>query len=252
MNKTSYPPGDFCWTELATSDWKAAKSFYGSLFGWTANEISMGDQPPYVMLQKNGKDVCALYENKKAQPGWLSYIAVAKVDDAAKKAKSLGASLLQEPFDVMDVGRMASVKDPQGARFAIWEGRRHKGAAIVNEPGSMCWNELYTPDIEASRKFYSALFAWKLKVSPEYTEAHLADDTAIGGMMQISEQMKGTPPMWMSYFAVSDCDAAVKAVKSGGGAVYAGPHDIPKVGRFAVLADPQRATFAIITLAASS
>src|SRR5437867_2971647 len=118
--KKSYSPGEFCWTELATSDWKAANKFYASLFGWTADERSMGpDQPPYVMLQKNGKNVCALYENKKAQPAWLSYVSVASADDAAKKAKSLGAKLLQEPFDVMDVGRMANVQDPQGAKFAL-------------------------------------------------------------------------------------------------------------------------------------
>ena len=114
--KKSYEPGEFCWTELATSDWKAAKQFYGSLFGWTANEIPMGDQPPYVMLQSGGKNVGALYENKKAQTAWLAYVAVVKADDAAKKAKSLGAKVLSEPFDVMDVGRMANISPPAPRR----------------------------------------------------------------------------------------------------------------------------------------
>jgi len=117
------------------------------------------DQPPYVMLQKDGKNVCALYENQKAQPSWLSYVAVAKVDDGAQKAKSLGAQLLSEPFDVLDVGRMANIRDPQGARFAIWEARRQKGADVINEPNTMCWNELSSNDIDASRKFYFAVDA---------------------------------------------------------------------------------------------
>jgi predicted enzyme related to lactoylglutathione lyase len=244
----SYPPGDFCWTELATSDWKAAKNFYGSLFGWTADERSMGpDQPPYVMLQKNGKNVCALYENKKAPPAWLSYVSVASADDSAKKAKSLGAKVLQEPFDVMDVGRMASVQDPQDAKFAIWQAKRHKGADIINEVGAMCWNELYTPDVEASRKFYAGLFNWKYKISPEYTEAR-AGDVATGGIIQIDEKMKGMgiKPHWMPYFAVADADGAVKKAKSLGVKDSFGPQDIPKVGRFAVLADPFGARFAII------
>ena len=185
--KTNYPPGDFC---------------------WTANPMPMApDQPPYVMLQKDGKNVCALYENQKAQPSWLSYVAVAKVDDGAQKAKSLGAQLSSEPFDVLDVGRMANVRDSQGARFAIWEARRQKGADVINEPNTMCWNELSSNDIDASRKF---------------------------------------------YFAVDACDAAANRAKSLGASVYSEPGDIEKVGRFAILADPQRATFAIIQLAVSS
>lgn len=246
--KKSYPPGEFCWTELATGDWKAAKKFYTSLFDWTADERSMGpDQPPYVMLQKSGKNICALYENRKAQPAWLSYVSVASADDSAKKAKSLGAKLLQEPFDVMDVGRMASVQDPQGAKFAVWQPKKHKGADIINELGAMCWNELYAPDVEASRKFYSALFNWKFKISPEYTEVH-AGDAGTAGMIQIDEKMKamGIKPHWMPYFAVADADGTVKKASSLGVKDYFGPHDIPQVGRFAVLVDPFGARFAII------
>jgi len=248
--KTSYPPGDFCWTELATSDWRAASQFYESLFGWTANPMPMApDQPPYVMLQNDGKNVCALYENQKAQPSWLSYVAVAKVDDGAQKAKSLGAQLLSEPFDVLDVGRMANIRDPQGARFAIWEARRQKGADVINEPNTMCWNELSSNDIDASRKFYSELFGWQFKETPGYTEVHLADGTAVGGM---HDMMKTMPPFWMPYFAVDACDAAANRAQSLGATVYSEPSDIEKVGRFAILADPQRATFAIIQLAVSS
>jgi len=247
--KKSYAPGEFCWTELATGDYKAAMKFYGSLFGWTGNEMPMGDQPPYVMLQANGKTIGALYENKQAKPGWLPYVAVAKADDAAKKAKSLGGKPLQEPFDVMDVGRMANIQDPQGAKFAIWEAKSHKGADVINEPNTMCWYELYSPDIKASRKFYSGLFnSWKLKESPEYTEIHVADEMGIGGMMQISEQMQGMPPQWMPYFAVTDTDAMAKKAKSLKGQVFLEPRDIPNVGKFAILADPQGAAFAIIKL----
>ena len=249
--KKSYAPGEFCWIELATPDYKAATKFYTSLFGWTTEEMPMGDQPPYVMLKSNGKGVGALYENKKATPAWLSYIAVAKADDAAKKAKSLGAKVLQEPFDVMDVGRMANIQDPQGAKFAVWEAKRHKGAEVINEPNAMCWNELYSPDIKGTRKFYSGLFNnWKLKESPEYTEIHMsAGDAGIGGMMQISKEMQGMTPQWMPYFAVTDADAVAKKTKSAKGQVYVEPKDIPNVGRFAILADPQGASFAIIKLA---
>src|SRR5437660_7420186 len=164
MEKTSFPQGDFCWIELSTSDGNSAKKFYTGLFGWSTNEISMGDQPPYVMVQKNGKDVAGLLENKNAPPHWMSYVAVSSADDAAKKAKSLGAKVVAGPFDVMDVGRMAVIQDPQGAMFSLWEEKRPNRVMIVNEAGAMCWNELYTPDIEGSRKFYVGLFDWKLKI----------------------------------------------------------------------------------------
>jgi uncharacterized protein len=249
---TSYPPGYFCWTELATSDGKAAKKFYTSLFGWTANEMPIGpDQPPYVILQKSAKDVCALYENKKVPSNWLSYVSVASADESAKKVKSLGGKLISEPFEVFELGRMANAQDPQGARFALWQPRSHIGARVINEPNSMCWNELYTTDIEGARKFYSALFNWKLNLSPGYTEAHVGD-VAVGGMLQQSEQMKGMTPDWIPYFAVSDCDASAKKAKSLGARVGVEPMDIPKVGRFSVLADPQGARFAMIKMTSSS
>ena len=244
--KKSYSPGEFCWTELATSDWKAAKNFYGSVFGWTADERPMGpNDPPYVMLKIGDKHIAALYENKKAQPGWLGYIAVASANEAAKKAKSLGAKLLSEPFDVMDVGRMANVQDPQGSKFALWEAKRHKGADVFGDPNSMCWNELYTTDVEGARKFYTGLFNWKLKGSPEYTEVHIGNQP-IGGMMQLTKEMQGMPKAWIPYFAVTDCDATAKKVKSLKGKVHVGPKDIPNAGRFAIIGDPQGAIFAVI------
>ncbi len=239
----NYPPGYFCWVELATSDWKAANRFYGSLFGWTSEEMPMGDQPPYVTVKTKGKAVGALYENKKVKPAWLSYIAVSSADEAAKKAKSLGGKLVAEPFDVMDAGRMANIEDPAGSRFAVWQAKKHKGAGVINEPGAFCWNELYATDLDAAREFYSGLFAWKMKVSPEYTEIHVGQ-TAIAGMLSM-DPMKG----WYPYFMVADCDASVKKAKSLKAKVLSEPRDIPKVGRFSFLSDPQGATFAVFKAA---
>ena len=250
--KKRYSPGEFCWIELATSDWKKAKQFYTSLFGWTTSEMPMGpNEPPYVMVQNNGKGVAALYENKKAPTRWLSYISVSSADQSAKKAKSLGAKLMAEPFDVMDVGRMANIEDPQGARFAIWQPKKHIGAEVINETGAICWNELYTRDIEGSRKFYSGLFNWKLKISPEYTEAHVGD-AATGGMIAITPEMGGMQPGWIPYFGTGDADAWAKKMKSLGGQIYVEPRDIPKVGRFSIGADSLGAVFAVIKMTASS
>ena len=247
--KKSYTPGEFCWVELTTSDWKKASDFYTKLFGWTANAMPFApDQPPYVMMQINGKNVCAMFENKQAHSAWLSYVAVSSADESAKKAKSLGGKLAAaEPYDVMDVGRMTTVEDPAGAKFAIWQAKRHKGADIAGEPNTVSWNELTTNDVAGAKKFYTGLFGWKLKESPEYTEVHVGA-TPVGGIFEMPKEMQGTPPYWMPYFAVSDCDASTKKAKSLGAKAWVEPKDIPNTGRFAVLADPFGAPFAIIKL----
>lgn len=212
---SSYKDGQFCWADLSTSDQRAAKSFYNSVFGRSVEDIPMGD----------------------------ANVSVSNVDDSAKKAKSLGANVVAPPFDVMDAGRMAVIADPQGAMLCIWQAKNSIGAQINNENNTMCWNELMTGNIESARKFYSDLFGWKLKVSPEYTEIH-AGDRGVGGMMQ----MDGLPPNWIPYFAVADADATAKKIKSAGGKIHKPPTDIPNTGRFSVVADPQGAWFAIIQI----
>lgn len=248
---TRYEPGTFCWVELATSDGSAAKSFYTNLFGWTANEIPIGEGSVYVMLQKSGKDVGALYENKNVPPNWLSYVAVASADETGEKAKSLGATIVATPFDVFDVGRMAVITDPQGATFALWQARKHIGAGVVGEPGALCWNELATRDKMAAADFYSKLFGWEPRHHDSgpmpYTEFHRGE-RALGGMYTMPSQMEGVPPHWMVYFATDDCDATEGKARSLGGTSIVASMDIPDVGRFAAIRDPQGAVFSVIRL----
>jgi len=242
-----YEPGMFCWVELATPDAAAAKKFYMSLFGWAANDMPIPDGV-YTIFQKDGHDLGALYQNKDVPPNWASYINVTSADDSAKKAQGLGANLVAPPFDVMDIGRMAVVADPQGATFCLWQAKKQIGATIRGETGTLCWNELMTSDPEASRDFYGSLFGWNFKPSPEYTEISVGA-TGIGGMLTMTPDMQGMPPTWSPYFAVDDCDATADSAKSLGAQIYVKPTDIPNVGRFAVMADPQGAPFDIIKVA---
>jgi uncharacterized protein len=145
----------------------------------------------------------------------------------------------------MDVGRMATIQDPQGAVLSLWQPKKQIGAMVINEPNTMCWNELTTKDVDGSRKFYTALFGWKLKISPEYTEVHVGD-MPVGGIFPMPKEMGNAPPYWMPYFAVTDCDGVTKKAKSSGAKVHVEPKDIPGTGRFSVMSDPQGAIFAII------
>ena len=250
---TKHEPGSFCWPELATGDAAGAKAFYRGLFGWDANDMPAGPDMVYTMLQKSDKSVGALYQMGPQQQGmpphWAIYIAVASADAAAKKAKDLGGTILMEPFDVMDVGRMAVIQDKQGAIFSVWEAKNHIGAEVINEPGALCWAELDTTDMNSAEKFYTALFGWGAKRGGEaanetpYTEWQ-RDGNSIGGMMTIPKEWGPVPPNWLVYFMVSDVDATTKKAGSLGGQAVVPPTDIPKTGRFSVIRDPQGAVFA--------
>src|ERR1041385_5894871 len=102
-------PGTFCWFELATNNQSSAKEFYSKLFGWDIQDIPLGDDQTYTFLTQKGNAVGALYTQLQDErsmgipPHWNTYIASTNADDAAAKAKSLGAKVLVEPFDVMTV-----------------------------------------------------------------------------------------------------------------------------------------------------
>jgi predicted enzyme related to lactoylglutathione lyase len=242
-------PGHFAWIELATTDPAAAKQFYMKLFGWTVNENDMGEMGIYYIFQKKGRDAAAMYRLMPDQvqqgvpPNWLSYVGVTSADDTAAKAQSLGGTALMPPFDVFDHGRMSVLKDPEGAVFAVWQAKQHWGVTIRDEANTLCWNELATRNAQAGRDFYSKLFGWTFKVTDQYSEIHVGE-RGIGGLRTMSPG-EPAPPNWMPYFMVDDCDAMTSAAQSGGGRTYVPPTDIPHVGRFSVVADPQGAVFAL-------
>lgn len=253
-----YAPGTFCWVDLATVDAEAAKSFYTALFGWSATDVPAGDAGVYTMLEKDGKNVCALYQMNDAmqQQGtpthWLSYVSVQNVDESAAHVKTLGGQVLHEPCDVMESGRMSLIQDPTGAVFALWQPKEHIGAQLANESSTLCWNELHTKDVNQAATFYNQLFGWTTEksvsaVGGDYFSFQQGD-RSMGGMMEIQSEWGDVPPNWNIYFAVDNCDAAIEHAKTLGGTVEMAPLDIKDVGRFAILQDPQGAYFTVIQL----
>lgn len=237
---TKHEPGAFSWIELATSDPEGAKGFYTSLFGLTSFDTQSAPDMTYTILQKNGRDVGGVYklmEEMEAPPNWMPYITVENVDSMREKALGLGADSGPEPMDVTDMGRMAILRDPVGAHFALWQPKKHIGSEVINEHGTLTWCELQTSDREKALQFYTVLFGWTAKVSPEYVEL----GGAAGGMRDFKEG----PAHWLIYFWADDVDAAVGKTEELGGGVLMPPTDIPNVGRMAVLRDPQGAAFAL-------
>jgi uncharacterized protein len=250
-NVTSHAPGTFCWIELATTDAAAGKAFYTQLFGWAVKDVPMGEGGAmYTMFQKDGADCAALYEigaeMQGMRPNWLSYIAVDDVDRVTQQAKDLGASVLNGPFDVYDSGRMSVIADPQGGVFGIWKAKNHVGVLVRDEPGTLCWNELQARDVTVAKTFYSSLFGWNLKESPEYTELSTGDQ-AIGGILE-SKSPPQVPSYWLPYIAVEDCEGTASQAQALGARILVPAMDVPNVGKFSVFMDPQGAALAIIQL----
>lgn len=244
----AHAPGTFCWIELGTSDPNAARAFYTGLFGWEVDQVPMGSGEVYSIFKKDGADCAAMYEIglQRATSHWMSYVAVTDADASTEQAKLLGASVLNGPLDVWDFGRMTVLVDPQGATFGTWQGRSHLGFSVRDEPATLCWNELQARGIAAAKTFYSTLFGWRLKDSPDYTEFSLGPE-AVGGMM-LSQAPPQYPSHWLPYFSVEDCEGSAQQAQTLGATVRLAPKEVARVGKFSVLADPQGATFAIIQL----
>jgi predicted enzyme related to lactoylglutathione lyase len=249
--RSEYTPGTFCWVDLATTDQDAAKEFYGGLFDWDAEDMPVGDGVSYTMMRQDGQDVAAIAPQAQQQreagvpPMWNSYVSVDDVDAAARRAGELGATVHAPPFDVLEAGRMAVIQDPQGAFLMLWEPRQHIGAHLVNAPGAFSWNELASPDLEASSDFYRQLFGWTItpfEASPQPYLTIANGERGNGGIRDVDPS--GEPPNWLVYFATDDLNGALARVENLGGRKVAGPIDIGPAS-IAVVQDPQGAAFAL-------
>jgi uncharacterized protein len=144
--RDSYEHGTFSWTDLSTPDAAASKAFYGGLFHWDFEESPIPEGGVYVMAKLDGRSAAAMFETSERHPAWASYVTVDDADAITERARELGANVLAEPFDVMDVGRMATLQDPQGAVFCVWQPRTSIGAEVVNGAGALSMNQLNTTD----------------------------------------------------------------------------------------------------------
>ena len=246
--RQSYEPGTFSWVDLSTPDSESAKAFYANLFGWEFRDDKIPGDGVYTMCFRQGDAVGAIVEQDQQPAHWNNYVSVESADETAAKARDLGATVVEDPFDVMEFGRMAVLADPGGAMLCAWEARSHIGAGRVNDLGCMSWNELQTRDSESAGDFYRALFGWE--TDPIEQDGNLVYTTIKnagsqnGGFMPMSEEHGDAPSFWLPYFAVNSCDETVEKTRGSGGAVLAGPMDLP-AGRIAVLADPAGAAFAV-------
>src|SRR6266540_4027456 len=245
--RTRYDPGTFCWVGLATSDVASAKAFYGSLFGSQAEDLEARAAGTYTMLRHRGKEVAILYRQQPearaagAPPHWTSYISVEDADATAARAEELGgAAVFRAPFDVLDAGRVAAIRDPTRAIVSLWQPRSRIGATLVNDTGALCWNELATTDVEVAQSFFGALLGWEYETDERGSVSVKNAGRLNGGMREHAEHERRAAPSWLPYFTVESADESERhAVQLGGRWLL--PTTASRLGRYAVIADPQRA-----------
>lgn len=255
--RTSHAPGTISWTDLETTDQEGAKAFYGGLFGWEyAPAGPVEETGGYGMFTLRDKLVSGIgpLQNEEQPPVWSTYIAVDDADATIAKATEAGGQVAMPAMDVMDAGRMAFLIDPDGAFVGIWQAGRTTGAELVNEPGTLGWNELQCRDKDAALPFYESVFGYESEVMPgefgEYTVLNIGGKV-VGGLVQMNEMWpEGVPPHWQVYFVVDDADASAALAKDLGGIVDVEPFDAPGVGRMGMLSDSNGTHFSIIALAA--
>lgn len=248
----SYAQGTPCYVELTTPDQQAAKAFYGPLFGWRLDETPVSDAGDYYVRASIEDDAVAGISGQMPEMAghpafWGVYLAVDDVDATAAKVAPAGGTVEAGPFDVMDLGRMAAIQDPTGARVNLWQARSHIGSARANEPGTPIWNELVSPDLPTATRFYADVLGVTWESQPmgdqEYLLLKVGDQMAAGAMPPMMEAM---PPHWNVYFDVVDVDATIVKAEELGAKVLAPAFDVPGVGRMAVLADPGGAAFCLM------
>jgi predicted enzyme related to lactoylglutathione lyase len=266
-----YIPGVPCWIDTTQPDPEAATAFYGGVFGWEFEDVMDAGSPgKYYIARLRGGDVAAVGSQPEEGPGnavWNTYVWVEDADETAARVREAGGTVLLEPGDVGDSGRMAVFADPAGAAFCVWQAKEHRGAAIVNEPGSLNFNDLHTRDLEGAREFYGAVFGWELLpldgwsawALPGYgdfleqrnpgTRAGMAAmgaperfEDVVASVDQIPDDQPDVPAHWGVTFAVDDADAIAARAAELGGRVVVPPFDAPWV-RMTVISDPQGATF---------
>ena len=240
------------WVDLSSADAAASRDFYAKLFGW---QVEVNPDPQYGgygLARIGGSDAAGIGPkmDPNAPTAWNLYIGTDDIDDLAKRVTENGGSVVAAPFDVGDQGRMAVFLDPAGAFISAWQGAR-MGGFQTDVPNSFGWAELNARGVDNALPFYGALFGWTVKTSPmgegqpDYNEFQIGGQSVAGAWEMNPSVPAQVPSYWQVYFAVDDVDAAFKKALDLGAQEIFAPTEYPG-GRFAIVSDPQGASFGLL------
>jgi uncharacterized protein len=267
----TYPHGVPCWVDTSQPDVDAATDFYGGLFGWTFSDAMPSGAPSrYVIAQLRGRDVAAILSAAnvagpgEGTPAWNTYVAVDDAEASSAHLVATGATLRSAPADAGEGGRGATLTDPEGAEFRIWQARRRPGVQATNEPGAWNFSDLHAEEPDRAVDFYVQVFDWavedvgfaKMLRVPGYGD-HLrstvdpdiyARQEGIGAPPGFADAIawlgpaeSGWPTHWHVTFTVADRDEAAEAAERLGATIL--DREDSQWTRTALVRDPQGAVF---------
>lgn len=240
------------WIDLASPDSAASQAFYSKLFGW---QMDISEDPQYsgYATAKLGDHSVAGIAGKmdpNAPTAWAVYIGTDDADELAGKVTAAGGTVVMAPFDVGDQGQMAVFQDPSGAFICAWKAAEMGGFGD-DQANGYGWAELNARVVEKAIPFYEEVFGWTSKTSdmgegqPPYTEFQL-DGESVAGAWEMNPMVPAEmPSYWQAYFNVDDVDASFKKAIDLGARELIEAQDFPG-GRFAILMDPQGASFGLL------
>jgi predicted enzyme related to lactoylglutathione lyase len=242
------------WVDLSSTDAPGSRDFYAQLFGWNL-EVSEDPQYGGYATAKIGEHsaggIGPKQEGDSSPTAWSLYIGTDDIDALAAKVQSAGGTVVAPPFDVGDQGRMAVFTDPTGAYFSAWQAAQMT-RFVSGTPNTYGWAELNSRGIERAITFYETVFDWTTSKSPmgdgqEYTQFE-HDGEPIAGALEMNPAIPTeVPSYWMAYFIADDVDAAYRKALDLGAKEMVAPADFPG-GRFAIVSDPQGATFGLMNV----
>jgi uncharacterized protein len=248
--------GRFVWHELLTTDTKSAATFFSKVIGWKAQP--WGEDASYTLFVSGDRQMAGLMtlpedaRKMGAPPNWLTYIGTPNVDETARQAASLGATVLKAPADIPTIGRFAVIQDPQGAVFALFTPNRPPAPDGDMTIGDFSWHELATTDAKAALTFYQRLFGWEetsaMDMGPDlgtyFMFGRSKDGPPLGGAFNKPAQMPG-PPSWLPYIKVADAKQTGEVIKKLRGKIVNGPTEVPGGDWIAQGLDLQGGMFAV-------
>jgi predicted enzyme related to lactoylglutathione lyase len=236
-----------------STDPEASRAFFEGLFGWTARVSEPGgEQSRHLRLEQGDRTVAALISLDPvhgAPSHFVPYFAVGDVDAVCQAAEVSGGSVCHGPMDLGSAGRWALINDPGGGLFTAWCGTEPypDPPAPERSEGLFGWEQLLAVDAVRASSFYAETLGWSVR------EVHMGGSPYFlfdAGPIEVAgclPRPPGTPgpSSWLSYVSVADVDGCAARATELGGAIHVAPSDIPGVGRFAVLAEPTGAMFAV-------
>lgn len=262
VRRSGWQQGIPSWVDLTTNDIAATAAFYRQVLNWTATSVPGSMKRDYVVLRVGEAAVAGMRSRPDDAPtGWTVYLATDDVESSVARAVALGATVVSPPKDVeilyelesplpaAALGRKAVLADPQGAVVGLWQGGTLNGSQLVNKPGGLCWEELYSSDPVGAAGFYTSLFNYAFEpeppYGPDYMSFRLQDErVGLGGVRAVGSN--SVPAGWLPFFGVADADAASRSAQAQGGSVilptFATPRD-----QVALLADPGGDPFWVVT-----